>query len=187
MAIERVLKVKNPVLLDKVVVGVQDSLAAELPWLDHVFGQAERLVKDVEGIRKYTPNIYLGNNEYLQVLPDESLGSHCFFIHDDPVEVDWARGERSRFTGTLNLIVWVDMRGFDDDDRNREKVKGQVLKVLNGGLRLRHGHLICTSVYDRAENVYQGFTLDEVDNQFLMAPFCGFRFECSVMFEEDCV
>jgi hypothetical protein len=43
-----------------------------------------------------------------------------------------------------------------------------------------------TAVYERAENVYDGFNIDEVDNQFMMAPYAAFRFEGTMMVDEDC-
>ena len=47
MAIERVIKTERPALFDRVVTSIQDTLAERLPWLDHVFGVAERLIKEV--------------------------------------------------------------------------------------------------------------------------------------------
>jgi hypothetical protein len=146
MAIERILKVKEPALFDKVVTSIQDTLGESLPWLDHVFGVAERLIKETNGVRRYTPNIYIGNNEYLCMLPDETLGNFSFFVLDDPAEVAWARGERNRLTVPFSLVVWLDMRTVGDGKtRNRERVKDDILKVMNGGLRLRNGHAVVTA------------------------------------------
>ena len=43
-----------------------------------------------------------------------------------------------------------------------------------------------TAIYELAENVYRGFTLDEIDNQFLMHPFGGFRFEGVLSVNQPC-
>ena len=61
----------------------------------------------------------------------------------------------------------------EDDGRDTESVKAEILHVLNGGFRLRSGSIDVTKIYELAENIYRGFTLDEVDNQFLMHPLCG--------------
>lgn len=189
MEIERVLKIQSPELFDRCITSLQDGLADKLPWLDHCFGRVERLVKETEGVRRYTPNIYLGKDEYLLLLPDQGLGNFCYFVMDDGEEVSWSAGDTSRLTATFSLVVWVDMRTvYDDDDtRNTEKVKAEVLRVLNGGIWPRTGAITVSSVYTRAENVYQGFTLDEVDNQFLMSPFAGFRFEGTMYVHDVCV
>ena len=39
---------------------------------------------------------------------------------------------------------------------------------------------------DFAENVFKGFSTDEIDNQYLMQPYCGFRFAGKIEIEEDC-
>lgn len=188
MAIERIVKQKAPTLFDRIIESVQGTLGESLPWLDHIFGRAERLVKEVDGYKRYTPNVYLGRNEYIGLLPDDRLGNFVFFTVDDPQTVQWARGERNRLTAPFSLILWCDMRTVEEgDERSRERIKSAVLRVLNGGLSLRNGHLKVTAVYERAENVYNGFTIDEVKNQFLMSPYAGYRFEGTMMIEEDCV
>ena len=188
MAIGKVIKVSNPALFDRCICSLQDGLAKELPWLDHIFGRVERLVKEQGGVRRYTPNIYLGKDEYLLLLPDQGLGNFCYFVMDDPEDVEWYPGDRSRLQSTFSLVVWVDMRKVDDDDtRNVEAVKAQVLRALNGGIWVRSGSIRIESIYSRAENVFAGFTLDEVDNQFLMSPFAGWRFEGVMMVNDECM
>lgn len=185
--IEKVMKVRHPALFDRCIVSLQDGLEKELPWLDHVFGRVERLVKEVQGVRRYTPNVYLGKDEYLLLLPDQGLGNLCYFVLEDEEGVEWYVGERSRLEARFSLVVWVDMRTVEDDDeRNTERVKAQVLRALNGGIWIRSGSIQIDSIYERAENVYRGFTLDEVDNQFLMAPFAGFRFEGVMRINDEC-
>ena len=46
---DRVIKIENPELVDRVINQIQDGLANNLPWLNHVFGRAERLVKSITG------------------------------------------------------------------------------------------------------------------------------------------
>lgn len=185
---ERVMKKKNPALMDKVIGSIQDGLATQLQWMTHVFGRAERLVKEQEGVRRYTPNVYVGKDEYLLLLPDQGLGNFCFFVMDDPEDVTWSVGERSQIQAGFSLIVWLDMRTVEDDDqRDTERVKADILHVLNGGIWLRNGSYMIDTVFSRAENIFQGFSLDEVDNQFLMSPFCGFRFHGQMIIRDACI
>lgn len=189
MVIEKVMKVSKPALFDRCICSLQDGLVKELPWLDHAFGRVERLVKEVGGVRRYTPNIYLGNDEYLLLLPDQGLGNFCYFVMDEPESVEWYPGDRSRLQSTFSLVVWVDMRTIDGDEdtRNTERIKAQVLRALNGGIWIRSGSITVESIYSRAENVFAGFTLDEVDNQFLMSPFAGWRFEGTMIVNDECM
>ena len=84
-------------------------------------------------------------------------------------------GIQNRLRAPFSLIVWVDMRRVENNDaRNTEYVKEQILKTIRKAF-IRHGAVELQKVYERAENVFEGYSLDEVDNQFLMQPFAGLR------------
>ena len=185
---ERLMLHDSPHLFDGVVNSIGKGLADGLPWLCHVFGRAERLVQERDGLRRYTPNWYAGGDKYVQLLPDQSLGNFCFFVMDEPESVAWSAGERSQLSAGFSLVVWLDMRTVDDGDtRDTEGVKEQLLHVLNGGIWLRNGSYVLDAIYTRAENVFAGFSLDEVQNQFMMSPFCGFRFHGTMTIRDACI
>ena len=181
--------IANPELLDRIIGNIQTGLVDNLPWLDKAFGRAERLVK-YDGNRKryFTPCVYVGRNDYIEVTPDANIGNFSFFWIDDPQDVSWESGVSIGLKTTFSLIFWFDFRKIFNDasDRNKEAVKRQILDVLNGGFWLKHGRLKITKVYELAENIYRGFSLDEIDNQFLMHPYGGFRFEGELSIGETC-
>lgn len=185
---DRVPKKQNPQLLDKVVGRVQDVLAAELPWLRHVFGIAERLVHLIDGKRYFLPNVYAGKNDYCEISPDDTeIGNYCFFEIDEPQYVDYSAGQRNRLTANAALVVWVDMRSVEPtDERNKELVKRDILRVLNGKTFFKEGKFHVKRIYEKAENVFRGYDLDEIDNQFLMHPYCGWRFEGEITIIDEC-
>lgn len=186
MAIDRIYKMpKTARLFDHVIQSVQDALG-DIAWLDHVFGRCERLVKVIEGRRIYTPNVYRGREDYISLLPDNRvLGNYCFFVMGEPQEVSRPT-QVHHLRAPFSLVVWVDMRTIpNEDDRNTEVVKLDVLRVFRQGW-IRQGYMTVGRIWERAENVFDGFTLDEVDNQFLMAPYAGFRFTGEMWINEDC-
>lgn len=188
MAIERIYKQPTRAyLFDRVIQDLQDALSS-LSWLSHVFGRSERLVQLKDGVRKYSPNVYQGKGEYISLLPDNTkLGNYCFFVMEDPQTVSVPMQLQNRLRSPFSLIVWVDMRtvGATYDDRNTEQLKEQVLKTVRRAW-LKQGAVTVTRVYERAENVFQGYSLDEVDNQYLMAPFAGFRLTGEMYVDEEC-
>lgn len=188
MAIARIYKQpERPYLFDKVIQGLQDALG-ELTWLEHIFGRSERLVKMKDGMRHYTPNVYYGKDEYLVLLPDnKALGNYCFFVMEEPQTVSVPFNASNRVRAPFSLIVWVDMRtvGATYDDRNTEQLKEQILKTLRRAW-IRHGAITLERVYERAENVFEGYSLQEVDNQYLMSPFAGFRITGEMQIDEEC-
>ena len=86
--------------------------------------------------------------------------------------------------------MWFDLRKIYDTDTNRntEALKADILRVLAGrtGWRLDEGRVTIARIYERAENIYRGYTLSEIDNQFLMHPYGGMRFEGVLEFAEVC-
>lgn len=186
---DRVPIIKNPELFDRVIANIQKGLADGLPWLNYSFGRSERLVKSIQGKRYYTPNIYVGGNEYMLIAPDSNIGNFSFFVLDDPQQIDWFPGEQNKYTTPFSVIFWFDMRTIanDPNNRNTEAVKQQIMRVLNGGIWLRSGSMKINRVYAKAENIFAGFTLDEIDNQFLMHPFAGFRFAGELGIDETCL
>ena len=188
--------IDNPVMLDRVIGEIQRGLTDNIPWLDVAFGRSQRLAKMINGKKVVTPNVYCGGwnghgpNDYIEVSPDSKIGNFAFFEIEDPQAIDagpWARTIKAPF----GLIVWFDLtRVYNQpDNRNTELLKAEILRVLNGrsGWALSKGRLTFNRIYERAENIYRGYTLSEIDNQFLMHPFGGFRFDGVLEFDELCV
>jgi len=187
--------IPNAVMLDAVIGEIQQGLVNNLSWLDAAFGRAQRLTKNIEGKRIVTPNVYCGGwnghgpNDYIEVSPDAKIGNFSYFEVDDPQTIDpgpWARQIKAPFS----LIVWFDLTRVygSRTNRNTEKIKSDILHILNGRAdwHLSHGRIVINKIYERAENIYKGYTLSEIDNQFLMHPFAGLRFEGLLEFDELC-
>lgn len=187
--------IQNPVMLDKVIGEIQTGLVENLTWLDAAFGRAQRLTKMINGKRFVMPNVYCGgwnghgSNDYIEVSPDSKIGNFSFFEIEDPQTIDigpWARQIKAPF----GLIFWFDLTRVYNvaDNRNTEQLKAEILHVLNGraGWHLSEGRVVINRIYERAENIYRGYTLSEIDNQFLMHPFAGFRFDGILEFNEMC-
>lgn len=184
---DRVIKKQNASLFDKAFGYIQDALATNLPWLNHILPQAERLVKLINGKRIYSPNIYVGDNEYEQIFPDaDNIGNYSFFMLDEPQDVSYEAGSRVKMSAPFSLIVWFDIRTlYADDVRDMEQAKKDVLRAVKRTW-MREGYFSITDVFQRAENVFKEFTLDEVDSQYLMQPYGGFRLRGEIHIEEEC-
>lgn len=186
----RAPKINNPKLVDRTIGDIQDGLVTGLPWLNYAFGRSERLVKMIDDEKVFTPNIYKGGNEYVLLTPDSKVGNFSFFYLDDPQDLDdeIIPGTTGNISVDFSIIFWFDLRKIfnDANNRNTEDVKSQILKILNGGFHLKSGRIKMNRVYETAENIYKGFSLDEVDNQFLMHPFYGFRFAGEMTVFENC-
>lgn len=189
MAIERIfLQPKEPRLFDKPIQDLQKSIGKKLLFMNHIFGRCERLQKEVNGHRVSSPNVYDGNGEYISLNPDNTdLGNYCFFIAEDPETMVENFGLSGRMKAPFSLVVWVDMRTIEEvDDRNIYDLELKVLDAVASPGVIRHGGLSVGRIYHKAENVFSGLSVDEVDNQFMMSPFCGLRIELELWVDEDC-
>lgn len=189
--------IEHPVALDAVIGNIQNALADNLPWLDAAFGRAQKLVKMTPANKRITtPNVYCGgwkghgNNDYIEVSPDSQIGNFSFFWIDDPENFDWEPLAQIRQRAPFSLIFWFDCRTVfgDRTTRNTEYLKAQIIELLNGrtGMTLPNGRIVINRCYEQATNIYRGFSLDEIDNQFLMHPYAGFRFEGELTIDMPC-
>ena len=180
------------VLLDRALEDIAAALKYRLPWMDAAYGRAER-IKSRQGDRVYyTPAVYAGTpgreNDYQSLLPDSGLGNFSFFIID--TQEATPAGPRM-IRCPYSLVVWLDLRNIygDKTTRDIELPKLQVLKVLEGCISWRpEGGVRLTTdrIYDRADNIYRGYSLDEVDNQYLIHPYGGFRIEGTLEYSAGC-
>ena len=187
--------ITNPIMLDAVIGEIQAGLIENVKWLDVAFGRSQRLAKKMNDKRIITPNVFCGGwkghgpNDYIEVSPDSKIGNFSFFEIDDPQTIDagpWAREIKTPF----GLVVWFDLTRMygKESNRNTEKLKADILHVLGGraGWHLTNGRVMVNRIYERAENIYRGYTLTEIDNQFLMHPYAGFRFDGILEYAEFC-
>lgn len=187
--------IKDAVMLDRIIGEIQGGLVDNLAWLDAAFGRSQRLIKNMNGKTIITPNVFCGGwrghgeNDYIEVSPDSKIGNFSFFEIEEPQTIDSGPWERT-FTTPFALIFWFDLTRVygEASNRNTEKLKGEILHFLNGrmGWVLPSGRITINRIFERAENIYRGYTLSEVENQFLMHPFAGFRFEGVLMYDEEC-
>lgn len=177
----------NPVLIDSVIAEIQTQLGNNIEWLTNIFGRVERLAKVVNNKVLYSANVFTKNYDYKLIAPDSDLGNFAFFVVDEPEELDYYAGEQTHFKTPCSLIVWVNMLTIPEGEaRNTEAVKQRLVRFLNGEMWLRTGRFFVNRIYNKAESIFKGFSLDEVDNQFLMQPFCGWKFEGEIEFLDTC-
>lgn len=184
---KKVYRKTNPHLFDVAINDIQTALNDECDWLNSIFGRCERLVKEINGQRYFTANWYKKANDYILIAPDEGLGNFCFFVLDEPTDLEnYFAGDVTRCNIGFSLIVWCDLRTISTD-RGTEGVKEEILNILNGHVHLHSGRMTINKVYERAENVFRGFDYEEIDNQFNMHPFAAFRFEGELMVDTLCM
>jgi len=187
---------RNALMVDRAIAEMQEGLAEQFEWLDAVFGRAQRITRVINGKRVIVPACFCGGwrghgeNDYIEVSPDSEIGNFIFFEVDDPETIDggvWGR----TITAPFALIFWGNMDKLNEAPafRNGYLAKAYLLKFLEGryGWHLSSGSVTVARMFERAENIYKGYSLDEVDTQYLMQPYYGVRIEGTLKVNEVCL
>ena len=197
-------KKAEPVLLDKVIQDIQDSLNERLPWLDIVFGKAHKLVDHrLEGDKFIYPAAYVGNSEYVSLLPNDNFGNFAWFDIYDPQDVISIIHSNPQFTFSGAIIFWYNATSIYQDDSMMytEEIKNEIINALTTpGLIKQTGRLEIKRIYEGFENIYKGYSLEKIynnfsykgddiqsiDKQFFMHPYSGIRIEFEITTRELC-
>lgn len=194
----------KPVLLDKIIQDIQASLKTKLKWLDRAFGRAYKLVQHQEDGGKFIyPAAYIGNSEYVSLLPDDNYGNFCWFDIYDPQEIINVVQSTPQFTFSGAIVFWFNLNTIftDSDAMYSEEVKDEIIRILTTpGLIQQTGRIEINRVYEKFENIYSGYSLEKIynnyqysgqdiqalDKMFFMHPYYGFRFEFNITTRELC-
>lgn len=195
---------ENPVLLDKILQDMQKSLMERLPWLDYAFGKAYRLVEHrPDGDKFIYPAAYNGNGEYVSLLPNDNFGNFSWFDIYDPQKVTQVVQSMPQYTFYGAVVFWYDLKSIYEDESvmYTEEVKDEIIRILTTpGLITTTGKLVIKDIYERFENIYKGYSLEKVynnyiysgeniqdiDKQFFMYPYAGIRIEFELTTRELC-
>ena len=204
---DRVIKIpmkKNPVLLDKIIQDIQTKLKEKLTWLDYAFGRAYKLVQHQDNGGKFIyPAAYIGNSDYISLLPDDNYGNFCWFDIYDSQKVINVVQSTPQFTISGAIIFWFNLDSIfsDNDAMYTEEIKDEIIRVLcTPGIVKQTGKLAINEIYERFENIYSGYSIEKIynsyqysgqdiqslDKMFFMHPYSGLRFEFTITTRELC-
>ena len=194
--------ISNPVLIDKAIQALREKLLG-LSWLDKAFGRAYKIVECESSGNKYTyPSAYIGNAEYVSLMPNDEFGNFCWFDIYDPQIVSTKSPMRPMITFSGAIVFWFNLESIfiENDVIKSEEIKNEILKILTNSSVLQHGRISITNIYERLENIYKGYSLERVynnyaykgesinslDKQYFMYPYGGLRFEFEITIQELC-
>ena len=196
---------QNPVLLDKVLQDIQITLKDKLAWLDMAFGRAYKLVEhDSSGDKFVYPAAYVGNSEYVSLLPNDNFGNFSWFDIYDPQNIYPVMQSLPQISFTGAIVFWYNLNSIYADSKfvYSEEIKDDILRVLTAPGIIKHSgsKLEISEIYERFENIYKGYSLEKVynsnvyngqgiqniDKQYFMHPYSGIRIEFKLITRELC-
>ena len=156
---------KEPVLLDKILQDLQNTLQSKLSWLDYAFGRAYKLVEHrPDGGKFIYPAAYNGNAEYVSLLPNDNFGNFCWFDIYDPQQITNVVQSTPQYTFKGAIIFWYNLESIYTDKTvlYTEEIKDEIIRLLTTpGIITTTGRLTISDIYERFENIYKGYSLEK--------------------------
>ena len=171
--------------IDKTITELQTALGA-LPWLAKCFHRAYRHyeVSSLNSKKTLTiPKTWEANNEWYNNLPNDNVVASAFFYptSDEQVE-DFEPHVDPDFQQEIALIVWLNTDKLTNHTTGPSLAneKADVLAILsNNDLVIGINSIVDKS----AEDIFEPFSIDDVNNHYTMLPFAGFRVNFTVKFD----
>lgn len=180
--------VEEPKLLDVLINEIRQALDIDVPWLNSIYGTSFIATQRINNRDDVYPVVYIGKSEYRSMLPDESSGNYVFFELNDPVLYSNKIPGRHMIEAECSIIFWFNLKTIFADDASHqiEAVKKDILNVLEKPGIIKSGRIKVTSIFHRPKNIFNLYSLNEVASQFLMHPFSGLRFYCTLSYTDIC-
>lgn len=176
----------NPVLLDRVIQPLQESLKTKLKWLDYAFGRSFKIEESDGDKTKKFPAVYTADGEYISVLPDDTLGNFLFFEVPDPITIDRTHRPKIQAQGAIIFWLRLDTIYSEHSELYTEEIKLEVLKALSSTY-LPEGRVQALSIYEDHANIYRGYDTSQINGQYLLYPYYGFRLNVNFEISELCI
>lgn len=188
MNIPRILTPIDPKGIEEAIAEMQNVLADFFPWLDHAFGKSQLMMQIKDRVAYKYPAVYFNKDTYLNMLPERKYGNYCFFIVDDPQEITNYTNRFYRIDCEASFIMWVDIKKVyqTTDIRSTERLKSEILGVVNTQFRFRTSRFEATKVSEMHENVFKEYSIKDVDQQLFTHPYAGFRIYGKLQVTEQC-
>lgn len=176
--------------IDKAIYELQTLLDTKLDWLTHDYGRAYRFVEKVEK-RLYIPEVYVGgdNFDYTRVSPDNDKKGTCFFVVGKEHNYDYAQHQVNNLRYDVGIVFWVNLKAINENLLHNEKFTQLLIRDVREVLTMQAGGLSFSFKINTVERefreIYREFNLNEAED-YLRAPYDGFRFNLELIVQEDC-
>lgn len=179
----------TPALLDIPLAEFNTKLGTKFGWINNRFGKAQRLTRlnDKKQTINY-PGIYTGQGkEYASLLPHEGYGNFSFWDVEGDYDIEWQDNQLQIVEADIGLVLWMNLNQVlaSAELRNLETIKEQIIDFFTTARVLRTRFQL-TGVTERNAAIYKGYTTKEIDQQYLMHPFAGLRFNGRIRYEKLC-
>jgi hypothetical protein len=180
----------QPIEIDAAIQDLQAKLDTNLVWLTNSYGRCYRHFERKNDKLVYVPEVYAGKvkgkYKYHPMNPDSDKKGSCFFIVSKE-DNRFYRAESNYLNYEVGIVFWCNLKKINDELLKTEyflqHLINDVRKVLTHSSSW-YDLKIKNTVTD-FNDIYKEFNLNESEN-YLRAPYGGFRFNCEIQLREHC-
>ena len=171
--------------LDKVIENLKTKVS--FSWLERSYGLAERHVELREEKPYVFPAYYAtADADPISMMPSD-IRSFCFWIRNgDAKFIDAEYAQLPLINYPLSLIFYMDISKLGT---NYKEVRSKVTEDIFNFFSTVHTGCILTPlkfIEDDITKVYDGFTLDSLDNKWKIYPKWCCRMDCEIKYRYSC-
>ena len=118
--------------VDGIVEHLRTYLGSNMSWLEYNYGEQFTFDRDVNGARVLVPNVYVGQDRYLQTTIDNKKNGTCFFIVGQSSSTDYKLNHVNFYETPISIIFEANLNLIDDtqDEYFREELISECLYYL---------------------------------------------------------
>ena len=176
--------------IDKAVLDLQTRLSASLSWLSHGYGKTYRNIDVSQGLTVYFPEVFLGNNAYMRVTPDNDKQGQSLILVGNEEVLDNDLGQNSHLQYDVSIIFTANLKLINstllETEYYQQNLIRDVRHVLQSATLGAFYQITMDSIDRDFTDVWREFNIEE-KRGISHAPFTHFRVNCTVTLKEDCV
>lgn len=187
---------KTPVVANLNVKGIDKKLQdisshmSALSWLTYAFGLSDRMVELRDNTDYIFPACYISNTkDPMDVMPSDNYKAFCFWTKDGEGTFDYEKGP-ARIYYNVSCIFYVNLERVDPLANYKEvktKVRQDIMTFFRREINKGIGVLRIQSIIDDdITEVYEGFSMEQIDNKFKMLPKYACRVNLELSFIPEC-
>jgi len=177
----------SPKFLDIALSEINAKLKLEFSWLNEAFGRAERYTKRLgDKIIEY-PAIYSSGNHYIELFPDLKIGNFSFVISDQ-FDIKETKYQAINGSSEIEFIFWFDFRAVYPNNFETRNVVNAIYDVMDffNKTSFSKSDIMISSYDTRVDEIYKGFSHNEIKDQFSMRPYGCFKIKTKIYLKETC-
>ena len=176
--------------IDKAILDLQTRLTASLSWLSHGYGKTYRNIDVSQGLTVYYPEVFLGNNAYMRVTPDNDKQGQSIILVGNEDILNNDLGQNSFLQYDVSILFTANLKLINSTLLGTEYFQQNLIRDVRNVLQkatVGAFYQITIDSIDRDfTDVWREFNIEE-KRGISHAPFTHFRVNCTIVLKEECV